>query len=108
MTPVILWTVVALVVAAVVMVVAGGLSGRSGGMRQFVADLDAGLRSLLVRDEDARRRRRALAQDEDEEEDGTLAELFTVGTPQSTDYLTTEELTAPFARASERLRAARR
>lgn len=107
MTPVIVWTVVALVVAAVVMVVAGGLSGRAGGVRQFVTDLDAGLRSLLVRDEDARRQRRAL-RDDDEEEDGTLAELFTVGTPQSTDYLTTEELAAPFARASERLRAGRR
>lgn len=103
MAPVVLGTVAALVVAALVLVVAGAVGGRTGGLRQFVTDLDAGLRDLLVRDGSrAERRAERRAEEDDAEDAGSVGDLFAVGSPDDRDYLTAEELRGTFARVARR------
>lgn len=87
MAPIVLWTLVAFVVAVVVMVVAVAVAGDGGG-RQFLSDLRAGLRR------EARRELfvdlRADADDADAE--SSVDELFTVGRPTETAYLDPDRL----------------
>ena len=111
MAPIVMWIVVALAAAVVVILVASVAGGRSGGMRQFLADLRAGLRRDRGPGEggggflaDARR---DLA-DADEVETSSVEEIFTIGEPQQTAYLGTRDIADTLNRAAGRARSAGR
>ncbi|WP_024288843.1 hypothetical protein [Cellulomonas sp. KRMCY2] len=105
MAPVVLWIVVALVVAALVMLVAslaGAAASRSRGAGEFLTDVRSGLRrdrgrrgGLLA---DARKDLVEAA----EAETGSVDELFSLGEPAETDYVRPGELVGTFGRATSR------
>lgn len=108
MEPVVLWTLVALGTAVVVLVVAGAIDSSDGGLRGFVADLRAGLRRDPARERGSFLTEvRADLHDTQDEAETSVEELFSFGAPQGRAYLGTEELTAPLARATHRLRPVR-
>ena len=105
MAPVALWIVVALVVAALVLLVAGLASVAGGGSRgtqEVLTDVRAGLRrdrgrrgGLLA---DARKDLVEAA----EAEAGSVEEIFSLGEPVETDYVRPGELVGTFGRATSR------
>ncbi len=105
MAPVLLWIVVALVSAAAVFVVASLAGGGSGGVRQFLADLRAGLRRGRDDGEggvfaDARKDLVEAA----EAESSSVDEIFVIGEPQESAYLGTEDIARTLGRATGRVR----
>ena len=107
MAPILTWTVVALVTAVVVMVVAGTTTGAPRrGVRRFLADLRDGVRrreggsgGLL------RSTRRELAEAADAE--GSVEDIFRVGQTPRSAYVEPAELAGPLAGATRRILGAR-
>lgn len=102
MAPVITWTLVALVVAAVVMVLAALVGGRSGGLKEFLGDLRAGLRRKGRDAAEAAETATGAGRDALADESGSVEEIFTVGQPQETDYVNPEQIAHTLGRATQR------
>ena len=102
-----LWTVLALLAAGAVMLVASVAGGTSGGMAQFLADLRAG----LSRQPDAEPESDDQADDEavllpasqvgDRDGDSGIDQIFTLGRP-GPGYVAPEELSETLDRARQR------
>ena len=97
MLPLVLWTVVALVTAALVLVVASAAGGRGDGMRTFLADMVAGVRGIRTRGQGGDRPRPG-----PEPVDTTIDDFFAAAEVQDPAYLAAEDLTETLARARER------
>ncbi len=99
MLTLVVWTLVALVAAALVMVVAGAAEGRTGGLHGFLQDFVAGLRELRSRPaaED-----RTVPAPVGEPVDASLDELLAAAEVDDAPYLAVEDLTETLARARER------
>ncbi len=99
MLTLVVWTLVALVAAAAVMVVAGVAGGQTRDLRGFRRDLGAGLRDLRTRtSSDAG----AAADDAHAPVDASLDELLAAAEVDDAPYLAAEDLTDTLARARER------
>jgi hypothetical protein len=99
MLTLVVWTLVALVAAALVLVVAGAAGGQTGDLRGFLRDLVAGLRGLRTRpgpDEPA------APVTTGEPVDASLDELLAAAEVEDAPYLAVEDLTETLARARER------
>ena len=103
MAPVVSWIIVALVAAAATMLVASVAGGRSGGLRQFLADLRAGLRRDRSRPRGGMLGdvRRDLAEAADVER-SSVDELFTFGPQEGSAYVHPQELSQTLGRATIR------
>ena len=104
MLTMVVWTLVALAAAALVLVVASVAETPSGdggaGIRGYLDDVRAGVRTLRgERGREARQARRAA--DEDEVE-STLDDFFAATEVQAPAYVAVEDLTETLARARER------
>lgn len=103
MAPVVVGILVALLTALVVLVVAARVSStRSGGAREFLADLRGGLRrdrggGMLA---GLRQEMAEVA----EVESGSVDDLFAVGRPDDRDYVRADELVQTLGRATGRSR----
>ena len=97
----VLWTFVALVAAAFVLVVAGAAAGRTDdrgtGLRGYVRDVRAGVRTLW-----ADRRDPAAARAADGAVDTTIDDFFAATEVHDPAYLGVDDLTDTLARARER------
>ncbi|GAA2728260.1 hypothetical protein [Cellulomonas aerilata] len=103
MLTLVVWTFLALVAAAAVLVVAGSAGGRTGSLRGFFRHLVAGLRALRTRrtapGDDARA---DAGDDSDEPVETSLDELLAAAEVDDPAYLAVEDLTETLARARER------
>jgi hypothetical protein len=100
MLTLVVWTLVALVAAALVLVVAGAAAGgRTGSVRGFLQDFGAGVRELRPRTtpED-----QAVPVRTHEPVDASLDELLAAAEVDDAPYLAVEDLTDTLARARER------
>ena len=95
MLTLVVWTFVALAVAAAVLVVASVAGGRTGDVRTFARDLVAGLRDLRTRPAE----RPAPAP---EPMDSSFDELMAAAEVDDPAYLGVEDLADTLARARER------
>jgi len=106
MLTMVVWTLVALAAAALVLVVASVAETPSGdggaGIRGYLDDVRAGVRTLRgERGREARQARRAADEDEVEVE-STLDDFFAATEVQAPAYVAVEDLTETLARARER------
>lgn len=102
MAPVVIWILVALATAGVVLLIASVTGDRSGGVREFVDDLRAGLsRRQGPREGLLAGARRELVEVADVET-SSVDDLFAVGQPQEVAYVAAEELAETLTRAKDR------